>query len=187
MKRLFDIILSVLLIIIVFSPVLFICLIIKFISKGPIIHLSTRVGKNNKLFVMPKFRTMYFDAPPNIPTNSFKNVNTHIYPFGKFLRKTSLDELPQLISVLKGEMSFVGPRPALPVQIHLNKLRNTNLISNLVPGITGWAQINGRDNISIKKKVELEIEYKNLQSFKFDLMILFLTIRAIFFGKNIAH
>ena len=187
MKRFFDIFFSFTLILLLFIPALLISVIIKFTSKGPVIHLSVRVGKCNNLFIMPKFRTMNIDAPSNVPTNSFKNVDKYIFPFGKFLRKTSLDELPQLISVLKGQMSFVGPRPSLPSQHKLNQLRNLKSISSLVPGITGWAQINGRDKISIKKKVELETEYKNQKSFKFDIIIIFLTIKAIFSRKNISH
>jgi O-antigen biosynthesis protein WbqP len=187
MKRSFDIFFSILLIFVTFIPALFICLMIKLSSKGPIIHFSTRVGKDNNLFIMPKFRTMEIQTPPNIPTDSFTNVDKYIFHFGKILRKTSLDELPQLISILKGEMSFVGPRPSLPVQHKLNKLRTLYSISSLIPGITGWAQINGRDKISIKRKIELEIEYKNLKSFKFDIMIVILTIKTIFSRKNISH
>lgn len=187
MKRTFDILMSVSLALLIIIPALVICLIIKLSSNGPVIHWSKRVGKNNKLFNMPKFRTMVIGAPPNVPTNSFKNVENFIFPFGRFLRNTSLDEIPQLISILRGEMSFVGPRPSLPVQYKLNKLRDLNSISNLTPGITGWAQINGRDKISIKRKVELEIEYKDSKSLKFDLKIIILTLKVIFFRKNISH
>ena len=186
-KRIFDIAFSAFLIFLLILPSLFIALIIKIVSRGPVIHWSDRVGQNSKIFKMPKFRSMNINTPQNIPTNLFKNPKFHIYPFGNFLRKTSLDEIPQLLSILKGEMSFVGPRPSLTVQTDLNNLRINRSVCDLVPGITGWAQINGRDNISIEEKVKLEVEYKKLQSFSFDLLIIFVTIKSIFFRQNISH
>ena len=135
---------------------------------------------------MPKFRTMRTDTP-NVATHLLKDANNRITPIGNFLRKTSLDELPQLFSILKGDMSFVGPRPALYNQYDLIQLRNKYGLDKLKPGLTGWAQVNGRDDISIQEKVELDAQYKDLRSFRMDLKIIFLTVFKVFFSKNISH
>ncbi len=135
---------------------------------------------------MPKFRTMRIDTP-NVATHLLKDVDNKITPIGNFLRKTSLDEFPQLFSILKGDMSFVGPRPALYNQYDLIQLRNKFGLEKLKPGLTGWAQVNGRDDISIQEKVKLDLQYKDLRSFRMDLKIIFLTVFKVFFSKNISH
>ena len=135
---------------------------------------------------MPKFRTMR-TGTPNVATHLLKDADNRITPIGNFLRKTSLDELPQLFSILKGDMSFVGPRPALYNQYDLIQLRNKYGLDRLKPGLTGWAQVNGRDDISIQEKVELDAQYKDLRSISMDLKIIFLTIFKVFFSKNITH
>lgn len=174
MKRIFDFLLS-LICIVILSPVLvLISLIIKLTSKGPVFFKQRRIGRGNKEFFIYKFRTMKIDTP-NVATHLLENPEQYITNIGKFLRKTSLDELPQLINILKGEMSFVGPRPALYNQYDLKEMRNELGVNNLVPGLTGWAQINGRDEISLELKVKLDKEYLDKQSFIFDIKILFLT------------
>ena len=155
MKRLIDVFGSLLLLLILLFPIFVIAILIKFNSKGPIIHFSKRIGLNNKIFKMPKFRTMHLNAP-NVATHLLKNPNQHLTPVGPFLRKTSLDEIPQLWSILIGDMSFVGPRPALFNQYDLVKLRTSEGVDHLIPGLTGWAQVNGRDALSIAKKVNFD-------------------------------
>ena len=167
-------------------PCIFIAIIIKLTSKGPIIHWSKRVGINNTLFLMPKFRTMTIGTP-DVATHLLKNQNQYIYQFGSLLRKTSIDEIPQLYSILLGHMNIVGPRPALYNQDNLINLRTKNGIHTLKPGITGWAQVNGRDNISIEEKVGLELVYLKNKSFKFDIYIIFLTVISVTSKKNINH
>ena len=186
MKRLFDLFLVILLGIIVFIPSLIIALLIKLDSKGPILYWSKRVGRNNELFQMPKFRSMRTGTPV-VATHLLTNPETHLTSFGKILRKTSLDEIPQLLTILNGNMSFVGPRPALFNQQELIELRTNNQVHKLVPGITGWAQVNGRDEISIEQKVFLDVEYSNRKSFLFDLFIIFKTIWIVLRSKNISH
>ena len=186
MKRIFDIIFSIFLSFILIIPILIISIIIKSDSSGPVIHWSKRFGQNDKLFFMPKFRTMKKNTP-QIATHLFKDVDRWITPFGSFLRKSSLDELPQLWSIIIGEMSFVGPRPALYNQNDLREIRNKHNIQKLKPGITGLAQIEGRDKLSIEDKVLLDKKYMFNQSLIFDMKIIYRTFFKILEGKNIKH
>ena len=186
MKRLFDIFLSVCLILFFMWLIVLITLAIRLTSKGAVIYWSSRIGKNNYLFQMPKFRSMQIDTP-EIATHLMSNPKLYLSPVGGFLRSSSLDELPQLFSVLKGDMSFVGPRPALHNQDDLAALRSKKGIDKLVPGITGWAQVNGRDDLSIPEKVGLDLEYLNYQSFWFDLKILWMTFLKVIGQNNISH
>ncbi|EJT6167529.1 sugar transferase [Clostridium perfringens] len=174
MKRVFDFSMS-LIAIVVFSPIiLIISLLVKLTSKGPVFFKQRRIGKNNEEFNILKFRSMRIDTP-NVATHLLKDPSVFITPLGKFLRKTSLDELPQLINILKGEMSIVGPRPALYNQYDLIDMRTEVGVHKLVPGLTGWAQVNGRDEISLEEKVALDKEYMNMQSFWMDIKIIFMT------------
>ena len=152
MKRFFDLVLSILLILVLIMPMTLIAIFVKLNSKGPVIYWSERIGKNNVNFRMPKFRSMIINTKP-IATHLLKNPNECLTSVGKFLRMTSLDELPQIFSVFKGDMSFVGPRPALFNQKDLKSLRTDRGVHKLLPGITGWAQVNGRDEISVNQKV----------------------------------
>jgi O-antigen biosynthesis protein WbqP len=186
MKRIFDIVLAIMLLIIFSLPMLIIALLIKITSKGPVFYWSDRVGKGNKIFKMPKFRTMLVDTPA-VATHLMTNPEQYCTSVGSFLRKLSLDELPQLYSVLKGDMSFVGPRPALFNQDDLIGLRTKRGIHNLVPGITGWAQINGRDDLPIPEKVELDDYYLKHHSFFFDLKTLFITLANVICHKGVQH
>jgi len=163
-----------------------IAILIKLTSTGPVLNWSTRAGKDNILFKMPKFRTMHLNTPA-VATNLLKNPNQYLIPVGSFLRKTSLDEIPQLWSILLGDMSFVGPRPALFNQYDLIKLRASRGIHHLTPGLTGWAQVNGRDDLSIAKKVKFDTEYLKKKSFIFDLKILYLTFIKIIQREGIQH
>lgn len=186
MKRLFDITFALMLFVLTFKFLLLISLFVFFSSKGPILHWSKRVGKNNNEFLMPKFRTMRLETP-ELATHLLEHPEKWITPFGAFLRRTSLDELPQLWSILKGEMSFVGPRPALFNQCDLISERALHGIDKLKPGLTGWAQINGRDEISIEEKVFLDKEYSECQSTLFDLRIILKTFVRIAVSKNVSH
>lgn len=173
-KRLMDFLIS-LISIVILSPIIFIIsLIVKFTSSGPVFFKQRRTGKDNIEFYIYKFRTMRTDTP-NVATHLLKDPDIYITKIGKFLRKTSLDELPQLFNILSGNMSIVGPRPSLYNQDDLIKLRTESGVSALVPGLTGWAQINGRDEIPIAKKVELDVEYLNNKSLWLDIKIIFLT------------
>ncbi len=183
MKRLFDVIIAVLLLILLSIPMLVISILIKLTSKGPVLYWSDRVGRNNAIFRMPKFRSMRTDAPP-VATHLLLNPEKYVTTVGKWLRKTSLDELPQLLSVLKGDMSFVGPRPALFNQDDLVALRTSNNIHTLIPGITGWAQINGRDELPIPVKVDYDLYYLQHRSFIFDLKILMMTLSNVIAEKD---
>ena len=165
---------------------LFIAIAIQRTSKGPVLYWSDRVGKNNKIFKMPKFRSMLTDTPA-VATHLLDNPDTYLSPIGGFLRRTSLDELPQLFSVLKGDMSFVGPRPALFNQEDLIALRKEKGVDRLLPGITGWAQVNGRDELSIPDKVALDVEYLNRQSFWFDMKILWMTFLKVIKRDGVSH
>ena len=186
MKRLFDIVVSLLLLV-VFSPLFLLCaILVKLTSKGPVFYVSDRIGANNSHFNMLKFRTMRTDTP-QLATHLLSDPKAFLTPIGNFLRKSSLDELPQLINVLKGEMSIVGPRPALFNQDDQIALRKKSGVDVLVPGITGWAQINGRDDISIARKVELDTWYLHNRSFLLDLKIIFLTVWNVVSRKNVAH
>ena len=167
-------------------PILVIAFLVRLTSRGPALYWSDRVGVGNKIFKMPKFRTMRIDTPA-VATHLMKNPDEYLTPIGPFLRKSSLDELPQLWSVLKGDMSFVGPRPALFNQNDLIALRTEKGVHRLVPGITGWAQINGRDDIPIPKKVEYDEYYLKNRSFIFDLKILFLTFFKVTRAENVSH
>jgi len=186
MKRLFDLIFSIVLFIIFLIPLAVIYLLVKLTSRGPALYYSNRVGKDNRIFSMPKFRTMKLDTPA-VATHLLSNPDIYLTAIGKFLRKTSLDELPQLISIIKGDMSFVGPRPALYNQDDLIKLRTACGVDKIIPGLTGWAQINGRDEISIPDKVHLDEYYLKKQSLILDLKILFLTFYRVLLNKDITH
>ena len=185
-KRVIDIVVSMVLAGVLIIPILIIFTILKVTSKDSAIYYSDRIGKNNHIFKMPKFRTMKSGAP-EIATHLMKNADKHTTKIGKFLRKTSLDELPQLWSVIKGDMALVGPRPALYNQYDLIKLRTSNGVEKLTPGITGWAQINGRDEISIEQKVQFDTEYLVRQSILFDFEILFKTFMQSTLRRNISH
>ena len=186
MKRCFDLILASVLILLLFIPLLIVVLIIKLTSKGPSIHWSKRIGKDNKTFRMPKFRTM-ISSTPQVATHLLPNPDSFYSPFGIFLRKSSLDELPQLLSIIKGDMSFVGPRPALFNQSDLIESRTRLGLHELTPGLTGWAQVNGRDELSIKQKVEFDEVYLKRQSLYFDIYILWLTLLKSLRVRNISH
>lgn len=186
MKRLFDIVLALVLVAILIVPVVLIAILVKITSEGPALYWSERVGKNNVLFRMPKFRTMRIDAPV-VATHLMADPDRYVTPVGRMLRKTSLDELPQLWSILRGEMSFVGPRPALFNQHDLVQLRSQQGVDRLVPGLTGWAQVNGRDDIAIEDKVVLDTEYLRRQSFMFDCEILLRTFAKVARRQGVAH
>jgi O-antigen biosynthesis protein WbqP len=169
------------------SPVfLALALAVRFDSPGPALHWSRRVGRDNVIFRMPKFRTMRVGAP-DVATHLLSDPEQWITPLGRFLRRTSLDELPQLWSVLKGDMSLVGPRPALFNQDDLVALRTAAGVHRLRPGVTGWAQVNGRDELPIPQKVQLDIEYLERRSLAFDLQILAATARAALTGRGVSH
>ncbi len=186
MKRLFDLKIAVLLLILLSIPMLVISILIKLTSRGPVLYWSDRVGRNNAIFRMPKFRSMRTDTPP-VATHLLANPDRYVTTIGKWIRKTSLDELPQIFSVLKGDMSLVGPRPALFNQDDLVALRTSKGIHALVPGITGWAQINGRDELPIPVKVDYDLYYLQNRSFIFDLKILLLTLSNVLAGKGVTH
>jgi O-antigen biosynthesis protein WbqP len=186
MKRLFDLILAVIAIVILFFPIIIVAFLVRLTSKGPVLYWSDRVGVNNAIFKMPKFRSMTVGTPA-VATHLLKDPENILTPIGDFLRKSSLDELPQLWCILKGNMSFVGPRPALFNQDDLIALRTEKGVEKLVPGLTGWAQINGRDELSIPQKVELDVEYLNRQSFRFDLYIIWLTGVKVIQKVGVSH
>lgn len=186
MKRLFDFFLSSSLIALAIFPMLLIALIIKFNSVGPVIHLSKRSRKKGADFLMPKFRTMKVDTP-DVASHLLLEPESHFTTIGKLLRKYSLDELPQLFSILFGYMSFVGPRPALHNQTDLIRLRHNLGIDVLLPGLTGWAQVNGRDELSIEEKVQFDKEYLNKQSFLFDIYIIWLTFVKVIRKDGVSH
>ena len=186
MKRLFDLILAILLILLLLIPFLLIAILIIVTSKGPVLYWSDRIGKNNKTFKMPKFRSMLINTP-TLATHLLDNPDSYLSPIGRFLRTTSLDELPQLFCVLKDDMSFVGPRPALYNQNDLISLRTHKSVNKLLPGITGWAQVNGRDELSIPDKVLLDVEYLNRQSFWLDIKILWMTLLKVIKRDGVNH
>lgn len=186
MKRFFDFFGSLFALIVFFPLILLIALLVKVSSKGETIFWSDRVGQNNIIFRMPKFRTMRINTP-QLATHLLTNSNQYLTPIGSFLRKSSLDELPQIWSIFVGDMSFVGPRPALFNQEDLIFERTKLGVHLLKPGLTGLAQINGRDEISIQEKVELDFEYMEKQSFRLDLKILFLTVLKVFYREGISH
>ncbi|MDI1270351.1 MAG: sugar transferase [Polaromonas sp.] len=186
MKRLFDLSLAVLAICIFALPLLLLALAVKLTSPGPVLYWSDRVGRRNMIFRMPKFRSMKIGTPA-VATHLLADANSYLTPIGSFLRKSSLDELPQLWSIVKGDMSFVGPRPALFNQHDLIELRTRNGIHNLLPGLTGWAQVNGRDELPIPQKVALEIEYLNKKSSLLDIKIICLTFLKVLRRDNVTH
>ena len=184
MKRLFDFVMSLIGIIVLSPIILIVALAVKLTSPGPMLFKQRRIGKNNDEFQIYKFRTMRIDTP-NVPTHLLENPEQWITPVGKFLRKTSLDELPQLFNILKGEMSIVGPRPALYNQIDLKEMRTEAGVHKLVPGLTGWAQINGRDEIPLSLKVKLDKEYLEKKNFLFDIKIIFMTVLSVLKSEGI--
>ena len=184
MKRLFDFVMSLIGIIVLSPIILIVALAVKLTSPGPMLFKQRRIGKNNDEFQIYKFRTMRIDTP-NVPTHLLENPEQWITPVGKFLRKTSLDELPQLFNILKGEMSIVGPRPALYNQIDLKEMRTEAGVHKLVPGLTGWAQINGRDEIPLSLKVKLDKEYLMKKSFFFDIKIIFMTALSVIKSEGV--
>jgi O-antigen biosynthesis protein WbqP len=185
-KRLFDLVLCLCAGLFLILPVLFIALLVRLTSTGPALYWSDRVGRNNVLFKMPKIRSMNVNTPA-VATDRLENPATHLTPIGSFLRQTSLDELPQLWSILKGDMSFVGPRPALFNEENLIALRTASGVHQLVPGLTGWAQINGRDDLSVPEKVRFDAEYLRRRSFMFDLRILWLTVFRVLQRSGVSH
>ena len=186
MKRIFDYVLSAILLFLLFIPIILIAILIRINSKGNILYWSKRIGQYNKTFDMPKFRSMTTDAPV-MATHLMEDPNLYISSIGRFLRRYSLDELPQLFSILKGDMSFVGPRPALFNQDDLIHLRTLNGVDQLIPGLTGWAQINGRDELSIPDKVDFDIEYLQRQSFLLDLKIIWKTFVKVTTKESVVH
>ena len=186
MKRVFDVLLGCLAALIVFVPGLLVAVAVCFTSKGPALYWSARVGRNNVIFKMPKFRSMRVGTPA-VATHLLADARSHLTPIGSFLRKSSLDELPQLWSILAGDMSFVGPRPALFNQQDLIALRTEQGLHILVPGLTGWAQVNGRDDLPISQKVTFDAEYLQLQGLWFDLKILWLTFLKVLRRDGVSH
>ena len=185
-KRLFDLILALCIAVFLLLPVVFVALAVRLTSTGPMLYWSDRVGRHNSIFKMPKFRSMQTGTPA-VATHLLSNPDAYLTPIGSFLRKSSLDELPQLWSILKGDMSFVGPRPALFNQDDLIELRTQCGVHELVPGLTGWAQINGRDELPIPEKVALDAEYLRRRSFGFDLKIIGLTAVKVIRRDSVSH
>jgi O-antigen biosynthesis protein WbqP len=186
MKRLLDLFLVALGTCILVFPLLLVVLAIKLTSRGPVLYWSDRVGKNNHIFSMPKFRSMVIGTP-TVATHLLDSPDRYLTPIGGFLRKSSVDELPQLWSVVRGDMTLVGPRPALYNQQDLIALRTDRGVHRLVPGVTGWAQINGRDELPVEQKVELDAEYLQRQSFLFDIKIIILTVVKVLKQDSVAH
>ena len=185
-KRIFDLLVSLLAFILFSIPMLLVAIAVKLTSSGPILHWSERVGRNNKIFRMPKFRTMRLNTPL-LPTHLLQNANSFITPIGSFLRKTSLDELPQLYCIIMGHMSLVGPRPALYNQHDLIDARTDLGVHTLMPGLTGWAQVNGRDELPLDQKVKYDQEYLDQKSFLMDLKILVLTVWKVVRVEDVTH
>lgn len=186
MKRLFDFLLALCAMLVLLLPFIIVALLVKATSSGPALYWSDRVGRHNCLFRMPKFRTMRVDTPA-VATHLLTDPARFLTPPGSFLRKSSLDELPQLWSILCGDMSFVGPRPALFNQQDLIELRTRYGVDKLLPGLTGWAQINGRDELPIPEKVKLDVEYMQRQSFVTDLHIILRTFLKVVRRDGIVH
>ncbi|MDP3771516.1 MAG: sugar transferase [bacterium] len=185
-KRAFDLVLAVLLLAVLAVPMVIIVFLVRCTSRGPALYWSQRVGRNNVLFRMPKFRTMHVGAPV-VATHLFTDPKRHVTRFGHILRVSSLDELPQLLSIVRGHMSFVGPRPALYNQDDLVALRTERGVHVLTPGLTGWAQINGRDELPIPQKVAYDAHYLTHRSFRFDLHVLWRTFTAVFSRHGVQH
>lgn len=186
MKRSFDVTLAILAVLVLVMPFFAVALLVRLTSKGTILYWSDRVGRNNIIFRMPKFRTMRVGTPA-VATHLLSAPGAFITPIGSFLRKSSLDELPQIWSILKGDMSFVGPRPALFNQNDLIALRMQHGVHELVPGLSGWAQVNGRDDLPIPEKVAFDIEYLRRRSLIFDLKILWWTIAKVLKRDGVSH
>lgn len=186
MKRIFDLSVSLLALLLLIIPIIVVAVIVKLTSEGPSLYWSNRVGKDNIIFRMPKFRTMQVGTPA-VATHLLTNPDAFLTPIGGFLRKSSLDELPQLWNIIKGDMSLVGPRPALFNQDDLIKLRTDYGVHKLLPGLTGWAQINGRDELPIPEKVKLDVEYLERRSFIFDILILWRTFAKVLLRDNVSH
>jgi O-antigen biosynthesis protein WbqP len=186
MKRLFDLCVALLAGVVLLLPLCIVALLVKVTSKGPVIYWSDRIGRNNKIFKMPKFRTMRVDTPA-VATHLLQDPEQFLTPVGSFLRKSSLDELPQIWSIIIGDMSIVGPRPALFNQEDLIHLRTEHGVHSLLPGLTGWAQINGRDELPIPEKVKLDVEYLNHRSFTLDLKIILITFFKVLRKDGIVH
>jgi O-antigen biosynthesis protein WbqP len=186
MKRLFDFSLAAFVAVLLVLPILLLALAVKLTSPGPALYWSDRVGRGNRVFRMPKFRSMRIDTPA-VATHLLANPVAYLTPIGSFLRKSSLDELPQLWSILKGDMSFVGPRPALFNQDDLIALRAQHGVHELVPGLTGWAQVNGRDELPIPEKVRLDAEYMRNKSFRLDMRILWMTFVKVLRRDGVSH
>ena len=186
MKRIFDLLLALVAAVVLAMPVLLVAVAVRLTSPGPTLYWSDRVGRHNKLFKMPKFRSMWVDTPA-VATHLLADPKAHLTPIGGFLRKSSLDELPQLWSILVGNMSFVGPRPALFNQDDLIALRTQKGVNELVPGLTGWAQINGRDELPIPQKVDLDMEYLHHQSLWMDIKIIWRTFIKVLKKDGVFH
>lgn len=186
MKRLFDLVLTLFVASVSVLPILVVAIVVRLTSSGPVLYWSKRIGRCNIIFKMPKFRTMQVRTPA-VATHLLSDSGQYLTPVGSFLRKSSLDELPQLWSILVGDMSFVGPRPALFNQDDLIVLRTQYGVNQLVPGLTGWAQVNGRDELSIPLKVQYEVEYLKKQSFWFDMKILGLTVLKVVQRAGVSH
>jgi len=186
MKRIFDLLLGIAILLLLAAPMLLIAIVVRLTSKGSALYWTDRVGVNNEIFKMPKFRSMLIDTP-DVATHLLSSPDSYLSPIGGLLRRSSLDELPQLFSVLKGDMSFVGPRPALHNQDDLITQRTKKGVDRLLPGISGWAQVNGRDELSIPDKVTLDVEYLNRQSFWFDIKILWMTFFKVMKRDGVSH
>jgi O-antigen biosynthesis protein WbqP len=186
MKRIFDLLLGVGILVLLLIPMVLIAIAVRFLSKGSALYWSNRIGRNNEIFKMPKFRSMLINTPA-VATHLLDNPDVYLSLIGGFLRRSSLDELPQLFSVLRGDMSFLGPRPALFNQEDLISLRKEKGVDKLLPGITGWAQVNGRDELTIPDKVALDTEYLNRQSFWFDMKILWMTFLKVVNRDGVSH
>lgn len=186
LKRAFDLLLAICAVTILLWPALLVATLVRVTSRGPTLYWSDRVGRQNKIFRMPKFRSMQIETPA-VATHLLPNPSEYLTPVGSFLRRSSLDELPQLWSILVGDMSFVGPRPALFNQADLIALRTTQGVDALVPGLTGWAQINGRDELPIPQKVALDVEYLRRQSIWFDIRILWMTAVKVLRRDGVSH
>lgn len=186
MKRSFDLVLALICAVLLALPILLLALTVRLSSPGPALYWSDRVGRHNRIFKMPKFRSMRIDTPA-VATHLLHNPEQWLTPIGSFLRKSSLDELPQLWSILKGDMSFVGPRPALFNQEDLIALRTEKGVHQLLPGLTGWAQVNGRDELPVPQKVELDTEYLQRQSLLFDLKVLWMTALKVLARDGVSH
>jgi O-antigen biosynthesis protein WbqP len=186
MKRIFDLMLATLVGVLFLFPILLVAILVRLTSRGPVLYWSDRVGRNNVIFRMPKFRSMRADTPP-MATHLLSSADSYLTPVGSFLRKSSLDELPQIWSIIKGDMSLVGPRPALFNQHDLVELRTRHGIHTLLPGLTGWAQVSGRDELSIPEKVEQDLQYLHRKTIWFDIQILFMTFVRVIRRDNVSH